>query len=418
MSVTYIVKGKQPLHGQVDAQGLPGAAVVGIAAALLTQDAVTLRRVPHLPALDRLLVELRSLGVAADWTHYHEITIKAAEVTPFPLLTVTQLLSKLPLLVAAVVMRCGVCRLELQSQDQSNLMDLMGLIRQFGGLVEVEEGLLRLAFPHCFGITTMSVAHFDVQTSLAAMLISSMAEGGSELSGLSQDPQVAALAAVMQSMGASASLEGAAWRCVGVGGLHGTSMSLPGDPMEAGLFGLATLATGGDVVVKGVVATQITGFLGKLRQMGGEYRVEPDNVRLRFWRESLAEWQPTTLEAADYPGIPSSWLPLFLPLLVQINGETSLQTVDTQVAAAVTVLKSLGAEFYVSDTQLRIFGPVRLAGGKMKVTGQADGLAALLAALSAKGVSEISGMEAVEGQFEHLSERLQKLGAKIERKEV
>jgi UDP-N-acetylglucosamine 1-carboxyvinyltransferase len=412
MSVIYKVTGRQVLHGQVVAQGLPGAVVAGMAAALLTSETVTLRNVPHLPALDRLLTELQWLGVAADWTHRHEISIKATEVTPFPLLTTNQLLSRLPLLITAIVLRCGVCRLELHAQDQGGLMQCMDMMRKFGGLVEIQEGLLRLAFPHKYGVA-ISMVEMEAQTCLSGMLMAVLAEGMTELRGLPNDPQVSALHTMLASMGADVEIDGDVWRCNGGKSLGGTNMTLPSDPMEVGLFALATLVTGGEVVVQGVASITVTGFLSKLRQMGVGYRV--GQQELRFWREMDQPWESVSLEAAPYPGIPGSWLPMFLPLLVQANGEASIQGLPGDLQPAVSLMRSMGAEFYFGESGLKIFGPVKLAASTMRVTGQADGLAALVAALSASGTSEIVGMELVEGQFEHLSERLRKLGAKIVR---
>lgn len=412
MSVTYKITGRQVLHGQVTAQGLPGAAMAGMAAALLTDNTVTLRNVPHLPALDRLLAELRELGVAADWTHYHEVSLQASDVQPFPLLTANQLLSRLPLLVTAIVLRCGVCRLELHAQDQGGLMQCMDVMRRFGGLVEIQDGLLRLAFPHRYG-TRLSMVGMDIQTCLSSMLLGVMSEGITEISGMPSDPQITALHTILAAMGADIQMEGDTWRCLNGISLGGTNVSLPADPMEAGLFGLAALATGGEVMVKGVSSITITGFLSKLRQLGADYRVGQNE--LRFWRETDIPWKTITIEAKAYPGIPANWLPMFLPLLVQVNGEASVTSAPFDLQPTVNLLRSMGAEFYFGESGIKIFGPVRLAAGKMYVSGQADGLAAIVAGLSASGVSEIDGMELVEGQFEHLSERLQKLGAKIVR---
>lgn len=410
MPVTYKIEGRQVLHGQVTAQGLPGAAMAGMAAALLTPQTVTLRNVPHLPALDRLLTELQPLGVAADWTHHHEMSLRAAEVMPFPLLTANQLLSRLPLVIVALVVRCGVCRLELHSQEQQNLMQCLELVRRFGGLVEVEEGLLRLAFPHRYGCQ-VDVTTMDIQASLSAMLLAALSEGQTEIIGLPHDPQVVALQSLLQAMGATIWLEGERWLCTGVTQLSGANVVLPCDPVEVGLFAIAALQTGGEVTIKGVPATTVTGFVSKMRQMGAGYRVSQNE--LHFWQPPNQAWRGVSIEAQPYPGIPVHWVPMLLPFLVQVQGEAEVITAGFDLQSAASLLRSLGAEFYFGQQSIKIFGPVRLAAGKMQVTNQSDGLAALIAALAASGTSEISGMELIEGQFEHLSDRLQKLGAKV-----
>jgi UDP-N-acetylglucosamine 1-carboxyvinyltransferase len=414
MPVVYKIEGRKPLHGKVTAQGLPGAALAGIAAALLTQQIITLRHVPHLPALDRLLVELRELGVAADWTHRHEVTLHATELQPFPLLSTNQLLSRLPLLVAAIVVRCGVCRLELHSSEQGGLMQLMEIMRRFGGLVEVQDGLLKLALPHLHG-SRVNASGLDVQTCLAIMVLGAAAEGLTEIENLPADPQIMALSHILTSLGIEVQWQDQYWRATGSNHLNGASIILDSDPMEVGLFGLAALVTGGDVAIQGVAANRVTGFLGKLRELGAGYRVESDT--LRFWKEGQEAWPSVIVEGAAYPNIPNSWLPMFLPVLIQANGEAILQPVGIEVRQAVEALRGWGAEFYFGESAVRIFGPIKLSAGTMQIHTQAEGLVGLLAALSAGGVSELVGMEIIEGQFEHLSERLQALGAKIERQE-
>lgn len=414
MSVIYKIEGRRPLHGQVVAQGLPGAAMAGIAAALLTSQTVTLRNVPHLPALDRLLTELQALGIVADWTHYHEVSIKAAEPTPIPLLTAQQLLPRLPLLVMALTLRCGACRLELQTQEQSGLMPILQLVRQFGGLVEVENGLLRLAFPHKYGVS-LDASGLDVQATCSAMLLASLSEGRTELIHLSSDPQVGFMHELLLSMGAAVSAQGDYWTCEHASSLSGANMILPSDPTEVGLFTVAALATGGELTVKGVPATAVTGFISKMRVMGAGYQVGVN--QLHFWQPPQASWRALTIEAGTYPGIPPHWIPILLPFLVQAEGETEVVVPGYDLQPVAALLRSLGGEFFFGSQGLKVFGPVRLAAGKMQVRQQAEGLSALIAALSGSGTSEISDMELVEGQFEHLAERLQKLGAKLSRME-
>ena len=188
---------------------------------------------------------------------------------------------------------------------------------------------------------------------------------------------------------------------------------MPSDPLEAGFFSLAALVTGGEIVVRGVPSITVTGYLSKLRQMGADYRV--GQQELRFWRDNDEPWQSVTIEARPYPGIPANWLPMFLPLLVQVNGEALIHPAGRDLQAAATLLRTMGAEFFFGESAIKVFGPIRLAAAKIAVTGQSEGLAAIIAALSAAGTSELCGMELVEGQFEHLYERLQHLGAHISR---
>jgi UDP-N-acetylglucosamine 1-carboxyvinyltransferase len=386
--------------------------MAGMAAAILADQTVTLRNVPHLPALDRLVSELTGLGVTADWTHFHEISIRSENLEPFPLLTSSQLVSRLPILITAIALRSGVCRMELHASDHSGLMQCMDVMRRFGGLVEIQEGLLRLAFPHKAGIR-LSMKCMDVHTCLSAMLLGVAADGETQLSGMPDDPQVSAMQAILVAMGADCSLDGDIWICRERRALGGANITLPSDPMEAGLFGLAALATGGEVLVQGISSVAVTGFLSKLRQMGADYRV--GSSELRFWREQDAMLHPVLIEPRPYPGIPGNWVPLLLPLLVQINGESTIQSPTMDWRGPVQLLRSMGAEFFIGDTGIKIFGPVKLAGGAIKVATPGEGLAALIAGLSAAGSTEIEGMEIVEGQFEHLADRFRGVGAKIVR---
>ena len=124
------------------------------------------------------------------------------------------------------------------------------------------------------------------------------------------------------------------------------------------------------------------------------------------------------MKVKPFPGIGKDWLPLFLPLLCYADGESVIETdAPEELSGALRLLQGLGGEVHLHFGVARIFGPSKLVASKVKADGFITAMTGLLAAVGSSGVSELSGVGGIDGRFEALAERMNKLGAKVERVE-
>lgn len=418
MSVRYVIQGGPGVRGTISVKGSPLTTVGAMAACLLTSDKVTLTNVPHLYDLDVLIEELRRLGVAADWTHPHEMTIYAASIHQEPLIHASNLLGWSPALLGALIVRCQRVSMEVTELDlvDERLASTIALLKQFGGNADWQSGRLTLSMHHLHG-SEVQLSGTSPDHTLLAVLLASTAAGESILNGSVVDPETEDVFACIDSMGGTIDqIDEQKLRVIGQPYLHGTTHQIVADRYEAALFATMAILSGGDLLVKGVKPAVIMSFLAKLQQLGAHYQVGPDGIR--FWSDKSDVFHPISLSVKPYPGLSRDWLLLFLPLLCRADGESVVETdAADEMSNALRVLQGVGAEVHLNYNVARLFGPIKLVSAKMEADGYASALSGLLAAISANGTSELRGAENVDGRFESLPDRLKPLGIKIERHE-
>jgi len=416
MSITYKIKGGKSLHGSVSVKGSPLAAVGSMAAGLLTTDKVTLTNVPHLFDLDVLIEELRQLGVMADWTHPHEMTLLASLVNPELKISESNLIGWSPVLLGALVIRSN--RLEMEATEIDMLDDRLAttvsLLKQFGGTAEWYEGKLQLSLHHIHG-AEIFLDRSSAEQTLLAVLFAATANGETIIEGAVIDPEIEDVFACLSSMGAVIDRQDdARLRIVGSTQLHGTTHNLIPDRYEAGLFAALAIISDGDILIKDIKPAIMMSFLSKVQQLGASYQVGSDGIR--FWVDHVGAFRPIDLTVKPYPGIGKDWLALFLPILCQADGESVLETDSPEeLSGALRLLQGLGGEVHLHYGLARVFGPSKLVASRIEADGFITAMTGLIAAIGSNGVTELSGVDGIDGRFETLPERLVKLGAKIER---
>ena len=418
MSVRYVIHGGAGVRGTISVKGSPLATVGAMAASLLTTDKVTLTNVPHLYDLDVLIEELRRLGVAADWTHPHEMTIYASTIQPEPIIHASNLLGWSPALLGALIVRCQRVEMEVTELDlvDERLASTVSLLRQFGGIADWQSGRLTLSTHHLHG-SEVELGGASPDHTLLAVLLASAAAGESILNGSVVDPETEDVFACIASMGGTIEqIDEQRLRVVGQPHLHGTTHQIVADRYEAALFAAMAILSGGDLLVGGVKPAVMMSFLAKLQQLGTHYQVSSEGIR--FWAEKSDAFHPTSLSVRPYPGLSRDWLLLFLPLLCRADGESVVETdAADEMSSALRLLQGIGAEVHLNYNVARLFGPVKLVAARMEADGFAAALCGILSTIGANGTSELNGAEYVDARFESLPDRLKPLGVKIVRHE-
>ena len=277
----FVIKGGTALEGEVPVSGSKNSALPALAAALLTEEPVTLRRVPavrDIRTMQRLLVDIGSkVDVDGETVRLETPTIVCAEA-PYELVKTMRASS---LALGPLVARCGRARVSLPGGCAIGArpinLHIFGL-EQLGARINQAHGYIEAVAPE--GLRG-AVVHFDRITVTGTedlMMAAVLAKGETLLRNAAREPEVADLAELLVKMGAR--IEGAGTstiRVEGVERLHGAEHTIIADRIEAGTFLIAGAITGGDLTVTGCVPEHVGALVSKLQQTGVGV-TQPDEI--------------------------------------------------------------------------------------------------------------------------------------------
>ena len=201
-------------------------------------------------------------------------------------------------------------------------------------------------------------------------------------------------------------------RIKGVKRLHRTEYSIIPDQIEAGTFMFAAAATCGDVLVKNIIPKHMEGASAKLMEMGCLIEEYDDAIRV-IGRKPL---KPTRVKTAPYPGFPTDMQPQIAATLVFANGTSTItESIFENRFKYVDELARMGANVKVEGNRAIVMGVEGLTGARVTAPDLRAGAALVIAGMAAEGITIVDDIHYVQRGYERFEEKLQGLGAKIER---
>jgi len=246
------------------------------------------------------------------------------------------------------------------------------------------------------------------------MLAAATARGTTTIINAACEPEVVALAHMLNRMGAH--IEGAGTHTItieGVPSLKGVVHRNMPDRIEAGTFAIAAAITGGEVEVRGSAPKHLCALIYKLRQAGVEIEMGEDWLRVK----GGGTLRPLVIQALPYPGLATDLQAPMAVLLTQAHGISYVhERVFDNRLLYVGELRKMGAEVVTMGTTTAVItGPTRLMGASVRALDVRAGAALVLAGLVAKGRTIISDVHHVDRGYEGLDKKLCALGARVER---
>jgi UDP-N-acetylglucosamine 1-carboxyvinyltransferase len=415
-----IVHGGYPLSGSVRISGSKNSALPILAATLLTKEPCAISRVPDLSDIHYMLTILNELGCEVERAS-GTVTVKAENVvTEAPYDIVRK-------------MRASVCVLgPLLGREREATVSLPGgcvigdrpidlHLRGFealGAAVRVKGGNVKVLAPELQGATINLRGRFGstVLGTDNVMMASVLAEGTTVIDGAAEEPEVEDLANFLISMGAK--IEGAGTRRIiieGVRELQGAEHTVIPDRIEAGTFLIAGAIVGKEVTVTRAEPGHLKAVLDPLAQAGFSISCGKDWVTLR--PNGLG--RPLKLETLPYPGFPTDMQAQMCALLSTIDGISVItENVFPQRFMHVAELKRMGANIELQGSTAVINGVEKLSGAPVMASDLRASAALVLAGLKAENSTEINRVYHIDRGYESLDEKLNALGAQIERVKV
>lgn len=420
-----IIRGGQPLHGEVTISGAKNAALPLLCAALLTDQPITLRNVPRLQDVRTMLQLLSHMGVQtrhdADGTvHLHAQSLGQPEA-PYDLVRSMRasILALGPLMARigyAKVALPGGCAIGSRPVDQH----IRGL-QAMGAETVVEHGNIIATLPHNAQrlqgahITTDMVTVTGTENLLMAAVL---AEGETILANAAQEPEIIDLAEMLIAMGARIEGHGTgSIRIQGVEQLHGCEHSVVADRIEAGTFLCAVAATGGDVLLKGARDTHMGAVLEKLREMGVGIECVEAGIRVRSPGAASGQLIAQNLRTTEHPGFPTDMQAQFMALNCVASGPSTItETIFENRFMHVDELIRLGARIQTDGKIAVVEGNAQLSGAEVSSTDLRASACLVIAGLVAQGETCVGELHHLDRGYDNIEAKLRNLGADIERK--
>ncbi|MBQ8878409.1 MAG: UDP-N-acetylglucosamine 1-carboxyvinyltransferase [Lachnospiraceae bacterium] len=412
----YAIRGGNPLVGEVEIGGAKNAALGILAAAVMTEETVTIENVPDLRDTAAMLQAMESIGIRVERVDRHTVKITAKSIQDLVIEedSIKKIRASYYFLGAllgkyrrAEVALPGGCNIGLRPIDQH----IKGF-RALGAEVKIERGLVIAQAQQLKG-THIYLDVVSVGATINVMMAAVMAEGQTIIENAAKEPHIVDVANFLNSMGAN--IKGAGTdviRIKGVSGLHGTEYAIIPDQIEAGTFMFAAAVTKGDVTVKNVIPKHLESISAKLMEIGCEVEESDDAVRV----VAAKPLTHTHVKTLPYPGFPTDMQPQITVALGLSKGTSIVtESIFENRFKYVDELTRMGANIKVEGNTAIIDGVSQYTGASITAPDLRAGAALVTAALAAEGISTIDDIKFIERGYEDFPQKLQSLGAQIEK---
>jgi len=435
-----VINGGKKLKGEVSILGSKNVALKILVAACLTSDEVVVKNVPLISDFMVMTEIIRNLGGEVKLND-HNVSIrlenfasekisldKAAEIR-------TSYMFLAPLLARlrkAIIPNPGGCRIGARPIDR-----IVDGLKKMGVKIKYDskDGYFHALAPKGLTGTTYEFSkstHTGTETMLLAAVL---AKGKTVLQNAAEEPEVDELIGLLNRMGAKIVRENPRTIIInGVPKLHGAEFIIAPDRNEVVTFVVAALITEGDVFIRDIKSKGLEEFLELVKYCGGGIEEKQNGIRV-FYKGEL---RPSNVTTSFYPGFMTDWQGPWTVLMTKANGQSTIhETVYENRFTYVDELRKMGvsAEFYKPEIKnpeavynfnikddsnknlhaIRIFGPTTLHNAALTISDLRAGASLVLAALAAKGESVLFDVEHLDRGYEQFEQRLNKLGAQIER---
>jgi UDP-N-acetylglucosamine 1-carboxyvinyltransferase len=418
----FLIKGGKPLNGSVAISGAKNSALPAMAAALLTREPVTLHNIPKVRDLVTMGKLLAFMSASVSITEFpaSDYVIQAGTlndaVAPYELVK-TMRASILTL--GPLIARVGVARVSLPGGCAigTRPIDLhLSALEKMGAEITTSHGYIEAKVPN-HGRLKGATITFDKVTVTGTeniLMAAALAEGETVLKNAAREPEVTDLVEMLRKMGAQIEGDGCSTlRIRGVEKLSGTEHRVIPDRIEAGTFLVAGAITGGDLTLTNCAPEHLGSIIAKMEQAGvGIETVNNTTLRVRGGKKLVA----SDVTTEEYPGFATDMQAQYMALATQAEGVSVItETIFENRFMHASEMLRMGANISVDGRRAVVRGPSPLTGTTVIASDLRASASLVLAALVASGETTIERVYHIDRGYEHIVEKLQGVGAQIER---
>ena len=411
----YIMKGGNPLVGEVTIGGAKNAALGILAASIMTDEDVLIENLPDVRDINVLLEAIQEIGARVERVDRHTVRINASDIKEVSVdddyirkirasyYFIGALLGKYK---SAQVPLPGGCNIGSRPID----LHIKGF-RALGAKVDIERGAV---LAHAIDLVGSHIYldKVSVGATINIMMAAALAEGQTTIENVAKEPHVVDVANFLNSMGAN--IKGAGTdiiRIKGVRKLHGTEYSIIPDQIEAGTFMCAAAVTRGDIMIKNVIPKHMEAISAKLMEIGCEVVEFDDAIRV----VGKPRQGHTNINTLPYPGFPTDMQPQMTVTLALASGTSIVtESIFENRFKYVDELARMGSSIKVEGNVAVIDGVKGFTGAQVNAPDLRAGAALVIAGLAAEGYTTVDEIGYIQRGYEHFEEKLKALGAMIE----
>ena len=411
-----VIQGGTTLNGEVSISGAKNAALPILCASLLTAETLKIENVPQLNDVTTMLALLRQMGIDITQDGKNSVELTAASlsnlVAPYEMVKTMRaaILVLGPMLARAgkaMVSLPGGCAIGLRPVDQH----IKGL-QAMGAEIKIDHGYIHAHAKRLNGARIV----MDLVTVTGTenlIMAATLANGTTVLENAAREPEVTNLADCLISMGAKIYGAGSDTITIeGVRTLHGATHRVMPDRIETGTFLVAAAASGGEIYLRDTRADILTAVLEKLREAGATIESGQDWISLKM----KGALKSVNLRTAPYPAFPTDMQAQFMALNSVAEGTAIItETIFENRFMHAQELKRMGANIEVEGSVAIVHGVAHLDGTNVMATDLRASASLVLAGLVARGETTIERIYHLDRGYEHIDEKLTRLGAKVQR---
>ena len=412
----FVIRGGTPLRGEIPTNGAKNSALPALAACLLTEEPVTLHRIPKVRDIATMVQLLHAIGVRID-KKAGPLRIQAQSIAnpeaPYDLVKTMRASS---LVLGPLVARTGRARVSLPGGCAIGARPInyhLAGLERLGAHIHQEAGYVEARAPEGLRGAAFTFDRVSVTGTEDLIMAAVLAKGETLLENAAREPEVSDLAELLIKMGAS--IEGAGTSRIvirGVDRLHGAEHAVIPDRIEAGTFLIAGAITGGDLVVTHCEPAHQAALISKLREAGAEVtNAGPGALRVRS--DGLKSVDVITEE---YPGFATDLQAQFMALMTRAQGIALItETIFENRFMHAPELMRMGANIRLEGRQAIVAGPSPLSGAAVLASDLRASASLVLGALVATGETVIDRVYHIDRGYEKIEEKLARAGADIRR---
>ncbi|MDP9053947.1 MAG: UDP-N-acetylglucosamine 1-carboxyvinyltransferase [Acidobacteriota bacterium] len=419
----FVIEGGTPLCGSIATNGSKNSALPALAAALLTDEEVVLRRIPRvrdIRTMERLLVDIGS-EIAIDEGESGTVVLNTRSIVspeaPYELVKTMRASS---LVLGPLVARAGRARVSMPGGCAIGARPInfhLAGLEHLGATIAQEHGYIEAAAPDGLRGAHVVFDRITVTGTEDILMAAVLARGETILENAAREPEVVDLVALLRKMGARIEGEGTGTiRVEGVSKLHGATHEIIADRIEAGTFLIAGAITGGEVSVTGCVPEHLGALVARLAEAG---------VTVKQTGDTTLQVSPTggppraaDMTTEEYPGFATDLQAQYMALMTQADGISIVtETIFENRFMHAQELMRMGANIRLDGRNAIIAGRSRLTGAGVIASDLRASASLVLAALAAKGETVIDRVYHIDRGYQNIEAKLAAAGAKIQRVE-
>ncbi len=415
----FVIRGGNPLVGTIRVSGAKNAALPAMAAAILTEDPVTLENIPDVRDIRTERNLLVSMGAEVELGYgraSHRTTISCRNlVNPEAAYELVKTMRASTLVLGPLVARMkrarvsqpGGCAIGARPID----LHIKGL-EKLGATITQDHGYIEAAADRLRG-GNITFDKITVTGTEDLMMAAALADGETVMENCAREPEVSDLAALLNKMGAT--IEGAGTstiRIQGVSKLHGAKHKIIPDRIEAGTFVIAGALTGGDLIVSNCDPMHLGALLHKLEECGVKFKTNGECVRVMGGSPLRA----ADVSTEEFPGFPTDMQAQYMALATQAEGTSVItENIFENRFMHAQELVRMGANIKVEGRRALARGKTPLSGAAVQCSDLRASASLVIAALVAEGETILDRVYHIDRGYERIEEKLRAVGAQIRR---